>query len=406
MGVRQTPPAQPMPLNTLAIKNAKPEEKQYKLTDERGLYLLVTPSGGKLWRLKYRFLGKENALALGAFPEVSLAKARDDREEARRLLAKGIDPNQAKKAERQHAERIAGDSFEAIAREYLKSRAGLWSEKYTASILTRLEADVFPTLGARPISQITAPEVLEVLRKVEGRGAPEQARRAHQHIGKIMRYAVVTGRATRDVAADVKGALHPAVPKHYPALTKPDDIGGLLTAISAYRGKTIYVRNGLLLLAHTFVRPSELRQATWGEIDLEGRQWLIPAERMKLRRPHVVPLTDATVALFEELRAVREKTEFVFPGYRSREVPMDSSTLRIALSNMGFGGAHVAHGFRSMASTRLHEQGFAIDVIESQLAHALPGVRGIYNRAAYLDERSRMLEWWSAYLDGLVRQHR
>ncbi|WP_454825922.1 tyrosine-type recombinase/integrase [Paraburkholderia xenovorans] len=391
-----------MPLNVLAVKSAKPRERAYKLADERGLYLLVSPAGGKLWRFKYRFGGKERLLALGAYPEVSLVEARDAREDARRLLSRSIDPSSAKREARHHAKHIAGDSFEAIAREYLEKRGALWSAKYTASVLLRLESDVFPTLGARPISEVTAPDVLEVLRKIESRGAAEQARRAHQHIGKVMRYAVVTSRATRDVAADVKGALHPAAVRHYPALTDPEAIGGLLRTIGAYEGKSIYVRNALLLLAHTFVRPSELRQATWEEIDLEERLWVIPADRMKLRRPHLVPLTDRSAQIFTELKAIRGKSELVFPGYRSRDVPMDGASLRIALSGMGYGGIHVPHGFRAMASTRLHEQGFAIDVIEAQLAHALPGVRGIYNRAVHLKERTEMLKWWSGYLDDLT----
>jgi integrase len=394
-----------MPLSTLAVKNAKPKEKQYKLADERGLYLLVTPSGGRLWRLKYRFAGKERLLALGAFPDVSLVGARDAREEARRLLAKGIDPSSAKRAARHHAKRIAGDSFEAIAREWLEKRGARWSKPYADAIQLRLENNVFPKLGARPITEINAGELLELLRKIEARGAGEQARRSHQHISNVMRYAIVTGRATRDVAADVRGALEPAVTKHRPAITEPEAIGGLLAAVDGYSG-TFFVKQALLLLAHTFVRPSELRGAKWSELDFDARLWSVPAERTKLRRPHLVPLTDRTLAMFEALRDVRGKSELVFPGYRSPETPLSASGLLGALVILGYtGDTMVAHGFRSMASTRLHEAGFAIDVIEAQLAHAQRGVRGVYNRALYLKERREMLIWWSDYLDGLLRAH-
>ncbi|MFM0514245.1 tyrosine-type recombinase/integrase [Paraburkholderia sp. RL17-373-BIF-A] len=391
-----------MPLNTLAVKNAKPKDKPYKLTDERGMFLLVTPAGGKLWRLKYRFLGKENLLALGAFPEVSLADARDAREDARRLLAKGIDPSADRKAAKQQAKRVAGDSFEALGKEWIQKMGARWSAGSRAAVQSRLANHVYPKIGPRAIAGIQPPDVLDVIRAIEAQGARNMARVAHQYISGILRFAVVTGRASRDVSADVRGALEPASPKHHPSITAPDDIGKLLVAIDGYQG-TIWVKHALQLLAHTFVRPSELREATWSEIDFDGRLWSVPAERMKMRKPHLVPLTDTTVAIFSALHAARGKSDYVFPGYRSPDVPMSASSLLKAIDKMGYGEIHVPHGFRAMASTRLHEQGFAIDVIEAQLAHAQRGVRGIYNRALYLKERAAMLEWWSAYLDGLTK---
>jgi integrase len=395
-----------MPLTSLAVKTAKPKPTAYKLADERGLFLFVTPAGGKLWRLKYRFEGREKSLSIGAFPEVSLTDARDKRDDARRLLAKGIDPSADKKSKKHHVKSIAGDSFEVIAREWLGKQTARWSPTYADSIRVRLENDVFPHMGARPISGITPAEVLGVLRKIEARGAGEQARRAQQHISAVLRYAVVTGRAPRDVAADVKGALAPTAVEHHPAVTEPEDIGKLLNAIEGYTG-SFWVKHALLLLAHTFVRPSELREAKWGELDLDGRTWSVPAARMKMRHPHTVPLTDATAALFEALKAVRGRSDYVFPGHRSPDVPVSASALLRALLALRYGaGRHVAHGFRSTASTRLHEAGFPIDHIEAQLAHTLRGVRGVYNRAMHLEQRREMMVWWSQYLNDLQAKAR
>ncbi|MEX3926194.1 tyrosine-type recombinase/integrase [Paraburkholderia sp. BR10936] len=399
-----------MPLTTLGAKNAKPKEKPYKLADERGLYLLVTPAGGRLWRFKYRHAGKEKLLALGSFPDVSLAEARDAREDARRLLRADKDPSEHRRTLRTEARRAAGNSFEAVAREWLAKQArggGVrgdrprWSEKYLAVVTSRLEADVFPALGQIPVSAIRAADVLDMIATIEKRNAFQIAQRAQQYTSSIMRYAVVTSRAERDPAVDVRDALTRVSTKHHPAVTQPKEIGKLLLAVDGYWGMP-QTRVALTLLAHTFVRPNELLRARWPEVDLKARLWTVPGERMKSRRPHLVPLTDQTVELFQQLEQLKTQDDgLVIPGRKaSRKVC--SSTLLAALRVMGYpGDVMVSHGFRSTASTRLHEEGFEIDVIEAQLAHSRPGVRGVYNRAIYLKERVEMMKWWSAYLGSL-----
>jgi integrase len=389
-----------MSLSALAVKNAKRQDLPYKLADERGLYLLVTPTGGRLWRLKYRIEGREKSLSIGAYPEISLTDARDAREEARRQLAKGLDPSAEKRASKRRARTSAADTFEAIAREWWALQLKRWSKPYADRVLARMEAELFPSLGRRPIGVITAAEILECLRKIEKRGASEIARRSHQHVSAVLRYGISTGKATRDVSADLRGALDGSPTVSHPAVTTSVELAKVLKAIDGYSGM-FTVRQALLMLAHVFVRPSELRLAQWPEFDLKACTWSIPASRMKLRRPHVVPLTPPVVELLEELKEKSTSEEFVFTGQNGKR-PMSDDTLSTALQRMKLGGRHTAHGFRSTASTLLHERGFDSAWIEAQLAHKVPGVKGVYMRSTFLKERSRMLEWWSSHIDGLM----
>jgi integrase len=389
-----------MSLSALTVKNAKPQDLPYKLTDERGLYLLVTPSGGRLWRLKYRIDGREKSLAIGAYPEVSLTDARDAREEARRQLAKGLDPSAEKRAAKRQARASAADTFETIAREWWQLQIKPLSKRYADRLLVRMEADLFPSLGHRPIAEISAPEILDCLRKIEKRGASEVARRAYKHVSAVLRYGVAISKVSRDVSMDLRDALAKRKTTNFPAVTTTADLEGVLKAIKGYGGM-FTARQALLMLAHVFVRPTELRLAEWTEIDFEARAWSIPASRMKSTRPHVVPLTPAVITLLEELKEKSISATYVFAGLSGKR-PLSDNTLVSALQRLGYGGRHTAHGFRSTASTLLHERGFDSAWIEAQLAHKVPGVKGVYMRSTFLEERARMLEWWSNHLESLA----
>jgi integrase len=388
-------------LTPSTVANAKPKAKAYKLADERGLFLLVTPAGGKLWRLKYRRPGtkKENLLALGAFPDVKLKQARERRDEARALIADGIDPG----AKRQ-AERIAGpDTFEAVAREWLELTKADRVEKTNATILTRMEADLLPYLGARQINDIRAPELLAVLRRVESRGALIVAKRLRQTAGQVFRYAVATGRAERDPSGDLRGALKSAGgERHHAALTTPAEVGELLRAIQGYSGSPV-TRAALLLSPLVFQRPGELRAMEWAELDLDAAEWRIPAEKMKMRVAHIVPLSAQAVAILRELQPLTGRSAYVFPGARSNKRPMSNNTVNAALRRVGYTGEQMtAHGFRATARTLLAELGWMPDAIERQLAHKASGPLGAaYDRAQFLAERKRMMQAWADYLDGL-----
>jgi len=391
-----------MSLSDLTLKGLKPAEKTYKKADSGGLYIEVAPTGGKWWRFKYRFEGKEKRLSLGVYPDVGLKEAREKHAEARKLLAAGVDPSQNRKAAKL-AKTDGALSFEVIAREWYAGRKPTWNENHSSKIIRRLETDVFPWLGSRNISDITAPELLTTMRRIESRGALETAHRALACCGQVFRYAIATGRALRDTAADLRGALPPASTKHFPTITDPLKIGELLRAIEVYSG-TYQTRYALKLAPMLFVRPGELRKAEWIEFDLEKAEWRIPAERMKMKTTHLVPLPTQALAVLRELYCISGAGKFVFPGARSTSRAMSENTINMALHAMGYKGEFVGHGFRHMASTLLNEQGFNRDAIERQLAHAeRDGVRATYNYAEYLPERIRMMQSWADYLDGLAK---
>lgn len=385
-----------------AVRNAKPGDAPRKLTDGGGMFLSIQPSGSKWWRLAYRFDGKQKLLALGTYPDTSLADARLKRDEARKLLANGIDPSAHKKAVKRAETALVKNTFEAVAREWFAKYAPSWAPTHADKILRRLERDVFPWLGHRPAGAIEAPEILDVLRRVEARGALETAHRVQQNIGQAMRYAIATGRATRNPAADLKGALPPATPRHHPSVTDPKAVGALLRALESYSG-TLPVRCALRLAPLVFVRPGELRQADWAEFNFDAAEWRIPKDRMKARAPHVVPLPHQAIAILQELRPLTGSGRYVFPSTRSAQRPMSENTVNGALRRLGYSKDEMTgHGFRSIASTTLNEQGWHPDAIERQLAHAeRNAIRGAYNYAEHLPERRRMMQAWADYLDKL-----
>lgn len=398
-----------MPLTNIKARNAKPgikpdgtsTDKRYKLTDEKGLYLEVAPSGGKWWRFKYRFAGKEKRLSLGVYPEVSLKEAREKRDDYRKQVANGIDPSDVRKAEK--ITQAGLESFEYVAREWHSKFSSNWTEGHAARTLTRIENDVFPWLGKRNINEITAPELLTTLRRVENRGALETAHRINQICGQVFRYAIATGRAERDPSADLKGALPPTRVKHHSSITEPKQIGELMRAINAYSGSFV-TGIALKLSALLFVRPGELRHAEWSEFDFENNEWRIPAEKMKMRELHIVPLSKQAIVLLEELQPLTGRAKYLFPSVRTNTRPMSNNTINAALRRLGYTKEQMtAHGFRSMASTILNEQGWNRDAIERQLAHSeRDGVRAAYNYAQYLPERKKMMQTWADYLEQLA----
>jgi integrase len=391
-----------MPLTDIAVRNIKPDSsKTLRLKDDRGLYLEVSPAGGKWWRLRYWMAGKENRLSLGVYPEVSLKDARERRDEARRLLAHGINPSQARKGLQAEAQ-ADQETFKYLAEEWFAKFKHTWTDNTAETIISRLRKDIFPYIGSRAIREITAPELLAVLRRIESRGAVETARRDMQKCGQVFRYAVATGRAERDVAADLRGAIAPPKKRHFASIHEPKEVGELLRAIDGYSGSFV-TRSALKLAPLTFVRPGELRHAEWTEIDLETGEWRIPAARMKMREKHIVPLSRQAVEVLRELQPLTGTGRYIFPGERSYARPMSENTVLGALRRLGYEkGEMTGHGFRSMASTILHEQGWASDVVERQLAHGDRNkIRASYNFAQHLPERRRMMQAWADYLDGL-----
>lgn len=404
-----------MPLTDAAIRAAKPSDKPIRKFDSGGLYLEIAPNGGKWWRLKYRFEGKEKRLSLGVYPDVLLAGhkdkatgewidgARDKRDQARQMLANGIDPGAQRRAAKAANREQAENSFEAVAREWIAKFAPNWAASHGEKNLRRLEVDIFPWLGARPIADVTAPELLSVLRRIEGRGAGESAHRARQVCGQIFRYAIATGRATRDPSADLRGALAPVRPVHLAAITEPQAIGALLRAIDGYHGHLI-TKSALRLAPLVFVRPGELRAAEWAEIDLARAAWNIAAERMKLRLPHLVPLSTQAIEILKELHPLTGKGRYVFPSARTSLRPMSNNAILAALRRMGIPKEQMTgHGFRALARTVLDEVlGVRPDYIEHQLAHAVRDPLGrAYNRTSHLPERRVMMQQWADYLDKL-----
>jgi integrase len=395
-----------MPLTDTTIRSAKPQAKPFRLFDGGALYLLVNPAGGKWWRWKYRFGGKAKGLSFGVYPDVSLKSAREKRDTARHQLVAGVDPGAARKAEKRA--QAGAESFEAIAREWHSKFSPGWVASHGDRILRRLEKDLFPWLGKRPIAEIKPPELLTVLRRIESRGALETTHRAMQNCGQIFRYAVATGRAERDPTGDLRGALPPPKEKHHASIIEPKRIAELLRAIDAYQGY-IVTKCALRLAPLVFVRPGELRRAQWPEIDLEKSEWRIPAARMKMREQHIVPLARQAVEILGELEPLTNRIfpsrpdapRYVFPSARTYERPMSENAVLAALRRMGYTKDEMTgHGFRSMASTLLHEQGWNHQAIERQLAHAeRNAVSAAYNFAEHLAERRKMMQAWADYLD-------
>jgi integrase len=391
-------------LTNAECKNAKSKDQPYKLFDEKGLYLLIHPNGSKYWRLKYRAAGKEKLLAFGVYPEVPLALARIKRDEARTLHSNGIDPGAARQQEK-HAKLLAtASSFETIAREWLNHIRHKWSKDHAVYTLRRFEAYVFSRIGRRPINEISAPELLGVARSIESRGTIETAHKVMNACGQVFRYAVASGRCERNPVGDLKGAIkaRPAA-KHMNALPEKD-LPEFLRKIDSYaadNGGELQTQYALQLLALTFVRTGELREATWEEFDIEKAVWRIPAERMKMRAPHIVPLANQALDVIRKLKALNDSFPLVFPGANPRQ-PMSKNTVLFALYRMGYRGRMTGHGFRAVASTILNEMGIDADVIERQLAHAERNkVRAAYHRAEYLPERRKMMQTWADYLDSL-----
>jgi integrase len=391
-----------MSLTDIKVKQAKPREKTYKISDERGLYLEVAPSGGKWWRLKYRIEGKEKRLSLGVYPDVSLAKARDRRDDARKLVADSVDPSMNRKAKKLARADANANSFEVVAREWFEKQKKVWAPSHADKIIRRLERDVFPWLGKRPIADITSPELLAVLQRIESR-VVETAHRARQNCGQIFRYAVVTGRAKHNITGDLKGALTPWKEEHFASITNPKEIGPLLRDMYAYKGM-FEVQCCLRIAPHVFLRPVELRLAEWQEFDLEAASWEVPAVRMKMKRPHIVPLSAQVVEILRELHRLTGDGQFLFRGRNPRKAISDN-TVNKALRSMGYSTQDdiTGHGFRAMARTVLDEiLGFRVDWIEHQLAHKVRDANGrAYNRTAHLEGRRQMMQAWSDYLDKL-----
>lgn len=388
-----------MALTDVKIKNAKPDEKTVRLFDGGGLYLEIAPSGGKWWRLKYRFGGKEKRISLGVYPDVGLKDARERRDAARKLLAKGVDPGEAKKAQKAATLERTANSFEVIAREWFAKYAPGWAASHADKIIQRLERDVFPWLGGCPIAEITAPELLTVVRRIEERGAHDTAHRALQNCGQVFRYAVATGRAERDPSGDLRGALPPVKHEHYAAIIDPIQVGELLRAIDGFQG-TFIVKCALMLAPMLFVRPGELRMAEWSGFDLDKAEWRYLVAKTKTE--HLVPLPTQAVAILHELRALTGQRQHVFPG-RDPHKPMSGAAINAALRRMGYDTRTeiTGHGFRAMARTILHEElHVKPEVIEHQLAHRVPDTLGTaYNRTKFIKERRTMMQQWADYLD-------
>jgi Integrase len=396
-----------MALTDLQIRKAQPKEKPYKLVDGLGLYLQVTKTGGKWWRFKYLFEGKEKLLSFGVYPDISLADARERRQQARTMVAKGIDPSAERKKVKETKAELLANSFENVAREWHEHMVGnkAWSTEHAATILIRLEKDVFPWIGSRPIVEVTAKEIKGILDRVRSRGVIETARRVRTILGQIYTYAIATDRANYDISAGFKGYLPPTskTRKHMASVTDPKELAPLLRAMDAYQGGLV-AQSTLKLLPMLFVRPGELRHMEWAEIDLEAGEWSIPASKMKMGLPHLVPLSRQALAILEELKPLTGHGKYVFPSTRSFSRCMSDNTINAAFRRMGFDSdTIVGHGFRATARTILDEVlNFRPDLIEHQLAHAVRDPNGrAYNRTAFLPQRKEMMQVWSDYLEGL-----
>jgi len=395
-------------LTELSIRNAKAMGKPTRLSDERGLYLEISTKGGKWWRLRYSFKNKPCLISLGTYPDVSLKEARQRRDIARRMIANGVNPSEARKE--QKAESVAqiieqSTTFESVARDWHEKQIKVWSAGHADRIIGRMENHLFPIIGSTPLTHLRAPDILPLLREIEAKGNHETTKRLRQYCESIFAFAIVTGQAERNVGLDLRGALAPSRTKNRPAITEPKAVGALLRAIDSYEGSPV-TRNALRLAPLVFVRPGELRMAEWFEIDMDaaqGPQWVIPAEKTKMRRPHIVPLARQAVAILEEMRLLTGGGRFVFPCNRSNDRCMSDMTMNAALRRLGYDqGTMCAHGFRAMASTLLHELGWSSEIIERQLAHAEGNkVKAAYNRAEHLPEHRKLMSSWANYLDSL-----
>jgi len=393
-----------MPLTDTGIRKIKPAQKPARIFDGGGLYLQVSPAGAKLWRLKYRFHGKEKLLALGAYPDVSLASARQKRDEARKLLAEATDPSEQRKAAKAGRTGLAANTFEVIGREWYAKIAPMLADTTKEKIIRRLEVDAFPVIGNRPISSLAAADLIRVIERIEQRGSVDIARRVHNYIGRIFRYAVGRGLVARDPSRDIelRDILPPADVQHHASVTDPKAVGGLLRAIDGFTG-AFTTRCALRLAALVFVRPGELRHAEWTEFDFDKAEWRIPAGKMKMKEQHIVPLSVQAIAVLREIQSLTGRGRYVFPSERGGGRPMSENTVNAALRRLGYTNNEMTgHGFRSMASTLLHELGLPHAVIERQLAHGERNkVSAAYNFAEHLPERRKMMQQWADYLDKL-----
>ena len=390
-----------MALKDLHVRTAKPREKPYKLFDERGLFVIINPTGKKWWRFRYSFNGKEKLLSLGTYPDVSLDDARQRREEARKLLAKEIDPGENRKAQKASKNERLANSFEVVTREWYAKHSVNWVSTHGERIIRRFERDIFPWLGERAIADITPPDLLAVVRRIENRGALETAHRALANCGQVFRYAIATSRATRDPSGDLRGALPPVKGEHFAAVTEPNQVAELLRTFDSYQG-TLTVTCALRLAPLLFVRPGELRNAEWKDIDFDTAEWRYTVT--KTDTPHIVPLATQAISILRELYALTGTGRYVFPGARSNDRPMSDNAILAAMRRMGISKDEMSgHGFRAMARTILDEiLHQPVDLIEHQLAHAVKDPNGrAYNRTKHLPERHKMMQLWADYLDKL-----
>mgnify|MGYP003362424264 FL=1 len=391
-----------MKLNARQVDAAKPREKAYKLADGAGLYLEVVPSGSRYWRMKYRFNGKEKRMAFGVYPAVSLAQARALRDEAKKKLAEGIDPSFAKKEEKLVRDVQLNNTFQAVALEWHGTKVSRWSEGYASDIIEAFNKDIFPYIGQQPVNEIKPLVLLNVLRRMESRGATEKAKKVRQRCSEVFRYAIVTGRAEYNPAADLTSAMSGHESKHYPFLTV-EELPDFFKALSSYTGSPLVVLAARLLIL-TGVRTGELRGAFWSEFDLEKAVWEIPAERMKMKRPHLVPLSTQALEIVQQLKVMSGQYPLVFPGRNDPCKTMSEASINQVFKRIGYTGKVTGHGFRHTMSTILHEEGFNTTWIETQLAHVdKNAIRGTYNHALYLEGRREMMQWYADYIDKVGR---
>ncbi|GAB53992.1 tyrosine-type recombinase/integrase [Atlantibacter hermannii] len=387
-----------MKLNARQVDAAKPREKAYKLADGAGLYLEVAPSGSRYWRMKYRFNGKEKRMAFGVYPAVSLAQARALRDQAKKKLAEGIDPSFAKKEEKLVRDVQLNNTFQAVALEWHGTKVSRWSEGYASDIIEAFNKDIFPYIGQQPVNEIKPLVLLNVLRRMESRGATEKAKKVRQRCSEVFRYAIVTGRAEYNPAADLTSAMSGHESKHYPFLTV-EELPDFFKALAGYTGSPLVVLAARLLIL-TGVRTGELRGAFWSEFDLEKAVWEIPAERMKMKRPHLVPLSTQALEIVQQLKVMSGQYPLVFPGRNDPRKTMSEASINQVFKRIGYTGKVTGHGFRHTMSTILHEEGFNTAWIETQLAHVdKNAIRGTYNHALYLEGRREMMQWYADHIN-------
>ena len=392
-----------MPLNDMQIRRAKPEAKAYTLGDGQGLSLLIEPNGSKSWRFRYRFGGKPKMISLGVYPTITLADARSRRDDARKLVAEGKNPSEVRKEQKIALQPESESSFEMIANEWHQMKSAKWSQGYASDIMEAFQNDIFPYIGARPVSEIKPLELLNVLRKIEKRGALEKMRKVRQRCSEVFRYAIATGRAEFNPAANLSSALEVHQSNHFPFL-KADEIPDFLCALDSYTGSRL-VQIATKLLMITGVRTIELRAAFWAEFDLDNALWEIPEKRMKMRRAHLVPLSAQALDLLNELKIMTGNYRYVFPGRNDPNKPMSEASINQVIKRIGYAGKVTGHGFRHTLSTILHEKGYPTAWVEIQLAHTDKNkIRGTYNHAQYIDDRREMMNWYSDYILNHHRQ--